>query len=184
MLMNDLATYHASGTLIALCRNFHHASHETRNMFVRTLTKSYRDSGLAIHIAHSKTLRVWEGNYFWHNEHVTCIFNLPSFEKTSTSQRLRLPSTPTSWMATYCPMRGRAQVKAFVDPSSMVPGCQAHSGFLCRSVLEFPTRISKSWRGLWPQQPREWIRTTFTVCGASKSTLHHGDGSRLNRKSS
>lgn len=56
-----------------------------------------------------------------------------------------------------------------------VPGYQAHSGFLCRSKLLFPTRISRSWSGGKPQQPRVVILTTRTVCGANKSTRHHGD---------
>lgn len=58
-----------------------------------------------------------------------------------------------------------------------VPGYQAHNGFRCRSKLLFPTRISTSCNGGFPQQPRVVIRTTRIVCGASKSTFHHGDTS-------
>lgn len=103
--------------------------------------------------------------------------SLPSLEKTSTSHKLRLPSTPTSWMATNCPIKGLAQVNDFVMPSSNVPGYQAHNGFLWRSVLLLPTRISKSCNGWWPQHPLVVIRTTLTDCGANKSTRHHGDAS-------
>lgn len=101
----------------------------------------------------------------------------PSLENTSTSQRLRLPSTPTSWMATYCPTSGRAHVNAFVIPSSNWPGNHAQSGFRWRSVLLLPTRISRSCSGLCPQQPRVVILTTRTVCGARRSTRHHGEAS-------
>lgn len=103
------------------------------------------------------------------------LSNLPSFENTSTSHRLRLPSTPTSCIATYWPTSGRAHVNVFVVPSSTVPGYHAHSGFFCKSTLLLPTRISRSWMGWWPQQPRVVMRTTRTVCAASKSTRHHGD---------
>lgn len=36
----------------------------------------------------------------------------------------------------------------------MVPGNQAHRGFLWRSWLLLPTRISKSWSGWWPVDKR------------------------------
>uniref|UniRef100_A0A182JBA3 Uncharacterized protein n=1 Tax=Anopheles atroparvus TaxID=41427 RepID=A0A182JBA3_ANOAO len=100
-----------------------------------------------------------------------------SFENTSTSHRLRLLSTPTSCTVTYWPISGRAQVKDFVVPSSTVPGYQAHSGLRCRSVLLLPTRISRSWSGWWPQQPRVVMRTTRTASGVSRSTRHQGDTS-------
>jgi hypothetical protein len=103
--------------------------------------------------------------------------HLPSLENTSTSHKLKLLSTPTNWIATYCPISGLAHENSFVVPSSSVPGYQAHNGFRCKSVLLFPTRISKSCNGWWPQQPRVVILTTFTDCGASKSTRHHGDAS-------
>lgn len=58
-----------------------------------------------------------------------------------------------------------------------MPGYHAHNGFRCKSKLLFPTRISRSCSGELPQQPRVVIRTTRTVCGISRSTRHHGDGS-------
>lgn len=61
--------------------------------------------------------------------------------------------------------------------SPTVPGYQAHNGFRCRSKLLLPTRISTSCSGGFPQQPRVVIRTTRMVCGASRSTFHHGDTS-------
>lgn len=108
---------------------------------------------------------------------ITPQSNSPSLEKTSTSHKLKLPSAPTSWIVTNWPIRGRAQVNDLVVPSSSWPGYQAHSGFLCRSLLLLPTRISRSCNGLWPQQPRVVMRTTRTVCAASRSTRHHGDAS-------
>lgn len=58
-----------------------------------------------------------------------------------------------------------------------MPGYQAQRGFLCKSVLLFPTLISRSWMGWKPQQPLVVILTTRTACGIKRSTLHHGDGS-------
>lgn len=43
----------------------------------------------------------------------------PSVAKTSTSQRLRLPSTPTSCRNTYWPTRARAHMNVLVTPSSV-----------------------------------------------------------------
>lgn len=43
---------------------------------------------------------------------------IPSLENTSTSHKLRLLSTPTNWMATYCPIKGRAHANVLVVPSS------------------------------------------------------------------
>ena len=63
--------------------------------------------------------------YDFHSCELECVYcidvyyNLPSVAKTSTSQRLRLPSTPTSWRKTYWPTRARAHWNVFVTPSSV-----------------------------------------------------------------
>lgn len=46
------------------------------------------------------------------------IVYIPSFEKTSTSHKLKLPSTPTNCIATNWPTNGRAHKNVFVVPSS------------------------------------------------------------------
>lgn len=58
--------------------------------------------------------------------------------------------------------------------SPIVPGNQAHKGFLCKSVLLFPTLISKSCKGWWPQHPLVVTLTTLTAYALSKSTCHQG----------
>lgn len=44
--------------------------------------------------------------------------DLPSVVKTSTSHKDSEPSDPTNCKNTYCPIRVRAQVNDFVEPSS------------------------------------------------------------------
>lgn len=44
--------------------------------------------------------------------------NLPSVVKTSTSHKLKEPSTPTNCRKTYWPINGLAQVNVLVMPSS------------------------------------------------------------------
>lgn len=61
---------------------------------------------------------------------------VPSFEKTSTSHKLRLPSTPTNWMATNCPIKGRAHENVFVVPSS-VERFKKETKRIIKSTLKF-----------------------------------------------
>jgi len=60
--------------------------------------------------------------FFTELELLMGVLSLPSVAKTSTSQRLKLPSTPTSCKKTYCPTSALAQTKVFVIPSSVI--CQ------------------------------------------------------------
>lgn len=76
-----------------------------------------------------------KSNSFFVLELTNCLtivpFHLPSLEKTSTSHKLRLPSTPTNWMATYWPTSGRAHVNVFVVPSSATIEFDKSIKFLC-----------------------------------------------------
>lgn len=66
------------------------------------------------------------------------FLHIPSFEKTSTSHKLRLLSTPTNWIATYWPINGRAHANVFVVPSSAERGE--------KQIFNFVNLLNVGWR--------------------------------------
>lgn len=126
-------------------------------------------------------MKKWIHKFYWIVREVKQ--NLPSFENTSTSQRLRLPSTPTSWMATNWPTRGRAHVNVFVVPSSIERKREKKAikmAFVCNNNNE---ETMKDDDDLWMHATREQCNAiAYVILHGHQPHRHSFDKSSLTQR--